>query len=125
MGSFFVSLFWLAISLAIGGVLGEKLKGQQRAGTLLGLLGPIGWICVILLTDKRAKCPACKSALNPGATKCARCGTEIPRAAAPIDPAYRSARPVEDRESWKKAVWMLFIIAAAIATMVAIAVRAS
>lgn len=125
MGSVFVSLFWLALSLAIGGVLGDKLKGQQKAGTLLGLLGPIGWICVILLTDRRAKCSACKSALNPGATKCARCGTDVPRATVSIDPAYRSARPVEDRESWKKVVWLLVIIAAAIALSVAIAIRAS
>jgi len=93
MGALFVLLFWLAISLAIGGALGGKLKGQQKAGTWLGLLGPIGWICVILLTDRRPKCSACKSALNPGATKCARCGTDVVRIAAPsIDPAYRSAK---------------------------------
>ena len=93
MGSLFVSLFWLAISLAIGGTLGDKLKGQRKAGTFLGLLGPIGWICIILLTDRRPKCPACKSALNPGATRCARCATDVVRISAPaLDPAYRSAK---------------------------------
>lgn len=71
-----VLLFWLAISLAIGGALGEKLKGQRRAGMLLGVFGPIGWICVILLSDKRTKCRKCMSAMNPGAVRCAKCGAD-------------------------------------------------
>jgi hypothetical protein len=71
------ALLWIVLSLAIGGAIGKKFKGDQRMGTILGLLGPIGWACVLLLKDKRALCPACKSALNPGASKCARCGTIV------------------------------------------------
>lgn len=77
MSGLFGSLLWIVVSLAVGGALGKKFNGNQKAGTLLGLLGPLGWVCVLLLKDQRRLCPACKSALNPGATKCARCGTAV------------------------------------------------
>lgn len=115
-GSCAVALLYLAISLAIGGALGKHFKGDQKNGTLLGLLGPLGWACVILLRDKRALCPACRSALNPGAVKCARCGADVPRVPMPNAAAV-------SRATWKSFALIVAIVAVALVAMVFLAVK--
>lgn len=71
------SLVFFVASLAIGGWLGERFRGNATAGTLLGLLGPLGWAIIPAIQDRRQKCPECRTALNPGARRCHKCRAEI------------------------------------------------
>lgn len=73
----------------VGSAIGAN-RGRRGAGTLLGLLlGPIGWIVVLLGPDYRAACAHCRAPLAaPDATVCARCGREQP------PPARRPGEPV-------------------------------
>jgi len=69
-------LVWLVLGL-IGGAIGSR-KGRTGAGFLFGiLLGPIGWIVILLGPDlgpQPIKCQECKGPLEPGATRCRHCG---------------------------------------------------
>jgi len=96
----FYSLAFLVLALGIGGLLGKHLRNQQKAGTLLGFLGPLGWAFVLLLNDRRLRCPECRSVVDPEATRCARCGARFsaqvtssapPRPAPPAEQISRSA----------------------------------
>jgi hypothetical protein len=69
---------WIALGALVGYKLGDGLKGRGRAGAWLGgLLFFFGWIAVLLLDDHRPKCPECRSAIAPGARRCAKCGTQL------------------------------------------------
>lgn len=62
---------------AIGAVIGSK-KGRAFIGFLLGaLFGPLGWALALCPSDQRQKCPECKAPVNPGASRCCHCGSEI------------------------------------------------
>lgn len=70
---------WFTICPLIGGLIGIQRR-RFLSGVVWGLiLGPIGWLLVLLLADCRPKCPECKSPLNDGATRCHRCGCEVAR----------------------------------------------
>ena len=69
--------FFVVIGCGIGSIIGDKARGRKVAGAWLGLLAPLGWALVLLFDDHRRKCPACRSAVDPKATKCPRCGTEL------------------------------------------------
>lgn len=82
----FAVLLWLVFFGGAGIALGQ-LRGRPEEGAVLGgLLGPVGWVIVILLPDLRRKCPACKGAVAEGASACRNCGRELPP---PVIPAER------------------------------------
>ncbi len=71
-GGLFIS-FWLIVGAVVGGLIGAT-RNNAGSGVLWGaLLGPIGWIIVLFL-DNRRKCLECKAPLNEGATRCSHCG---------------------------------------------------
>lgn len=66
------------VCAVIGTLLSKHFKGRDLAGLLLGLfLGPLGLLLIFAISDKRPKCPECRSALNAGARKCSKCGASI------------------------------------------------
>lgn len=66
------------ICAVIGTLLSKHFKGREGPGLLLGLfLGPLGLLLIFAISDKRPKCPECRSAINAGARKCAKCGASI------------------------------------------------
>jgi hypothetical protein len=89
----------------IGGLIGARRK-QVVSGVVWGaLLGPVGWIIVVLLPHRGARCPACGGVLGKdGATKCMHCATDLPRpvvsepAAAPqVHPQVKKPRATMPR----------------------------
>ncbi len=76
----FQLFFAVVIGAGVGSLIGEKARGRKVAGAWLGLLGPLGWVLVLLFEDHRRKCPACRSAVDPKATKCPRCASDLPLA---------------------------------------------
>ena len=78
----FTDYFWIvfpfAIFLGVGAYIG-KSRGRLPLGCILGLcLGPVGWLIVGLLSDRRTKCPECRGLVDPSARKCRHCGSVIP-----------------------------------------------
>lgn len=66
----------------LGAILGKVYRARELAGFLLGLfLGPLGILLLFAASDLRPKCPDCKSVVNRGARKCAKCGADITAAA--------------------------------------------
>lgn len=69
---------WIALGALVGYKLGDSLKGRGQAGAWLGgIFFLFGWLIVLLLDDHRPKCPECRSAVAPGARRCAKCGTQL------------------------------------------------
>ncbi len=102
----------------IGVVIGER-KGRPFAGFVFGaLLGPIGWVVVLLGPDLKAqqeatrlrKCPYCAELVQPDAKVCKHCGRDIaPLVAQPSpEPVVREAEQpavdstIQEYEHWKK-----------------------
>lgn len=68
----------LCVSAVIGGLIAQLLNGRAGSGLLLGLLlGPLGWVIVFFLEDKRKRCPACRSVIDGQATVCPHCATPL------------------------------------------------
>jgi hypothetical protein len=92
------------INTLIGCFIGER-RGRAYDGSILGFcLGPLGWIIVLVMEDKRSKCPHCASPiLSESATVCARCARDLRPApkpvAQPLPPkrVYVAPRPVATR----------------------------
>lgn len=76
----------LAGGALIGAVIGTAIgarKNRTGFGLVVGLLlGPIGWLIVLLMPSNFPKCPACKGDVVKGATKCKNCGSDLPAPAA-------------------------------------------
>jgi hypothetical protein len=69
---------WIACVL-VGALIG-KYRGRTDSGVILAaLLGPIGWLAVALMDDKRPKCIECGGVVVEGARKCLHCGSAIER----------------------------------------------
>jgi hypothetical protein len=89
------------IATLVGYFLGQQ-RGRAYDGSILGFcLGPLGWIIVLVMADKRSKCPHCASPiLAESATVCARCARDLRPApnpvAQPLPPkrVYVAPRPV-------------------------------
>jgi hypothetical protein len=99
-------------------VIGER-KGRRLAGFLFGaLLGPVGWVVVLLGPDLKAqqeatrlrKCPYCAELVQPDAKVCKHCGRDIaPLVAQPSpEPVVREVEQpavsstIQEYEHWKK-----------------------
>ena len=67
------AIFGMLVGFALG-----KLRAQPGAGTLLGAtLGPIGWLLIFTLADKRPRCSECRGIVIDGATRCRHCGGQL------------------------------------------------
>ena len=70
-------LFWLIIGPVIGFAIG-RARGRPEFGVALGLLvGPIGWLLLVLAPDARRKCPMCLGPVPEAARKCRHCGSDL------------------------------------------------
>lgn len=70
---------WLLLGL-VGCVIGN-FHGRPAAGFFLGfILGPIGWLLVLLLKRGGRKCPACLCVVHDQAVRCRHCGKTLPPA---------------------------------------------
>lgn len=62
-----------ALFAALGYFVG-RTKGRPDEGAVLGLvLGPLGLLIILLVEDKRPRCPHCREAIAPGAEICPHC----------------------------------------------------
>jgi len=53
-------LGWLIVGAVIGGALGAW-KNRITFGVMVGgLIGPLGWLLILILPNNHPKCPACK-----------------------------------------------------------------
>ncbi len=65
------------INALVGWAIGQS-KQRAGAGFLYGLLlGPIGWIVMILFPNAGQKCPHCGGMAKKGASVCCHCGRDI------------------------------------------------
>lgn len=65
------------INAGIGALLGN-IKKRALAGAILGFfLGIIGWILILVLEDRRRKCPYCRATVADDAKTCPRCRKDI------------------------------------------------
>ena len=66
------------VGAVIGGLIG-MIRGRADEGAILGfLLGPIGWLIVLVGKDARPKCPLCRGTLETLAVqRCRHCGGEL------------------------------------------------
>ncbi len=66
------------LSTAVGAIVGNA-KNQALLGALLaGLLGPLGWLFILLVPDARRRCPHCAGNLpDQRVTKCMHCGSYV------------------------------------------------
>ena len=67
----------IAINALIGWAIG-KAKQREGAGILYGLLlGPLGWIVLMLFPSAGQKCPHCGGMAKKGAMVCCHCGRDL------------------------------------------------
>lgn len=67
-----------AIMGALGGLAIGRCRGRPEAGLWLGLLlGPLGWLILIVGPDHRPKCPECGGVVVKGARRCKNCGQAL------------------------------------------------
>lgn len=76
------SVLWILVGGGIGAAIGAR-KNRTAFGFVVGfIIGPIGWLIVLVMPSNFPKCPACKGDVIPGATKCKNCGSDLPAPAA-------------------------------------------
>jgi hypothetical protein len=68
----------------IGWVIGAKVKGRPLAGFLWGLIGPPGWLVVLLFYGGTVRCQDCGQMTPSAAAQdlpahlfCRRCGVRV------------------------------------------------
>jgi len=63
---------------ALIGILIGNLRGRPGDGALWSLiLGPLGWLIVLVGPDYRPKCPECRGVIEEDARRCKNCGTDL------------------------------------------------
>lgn len=66
-------LAWLIIGSLVGALCG-KYKGRVAEGIAAGMvLGPLGWLLMLLAKDMRARCPECGGLVVQGVRRCQHC----------------------------------------------------
>ena len=67
----------ICLNVVIGWAIG-KSKQREGAGALYGLLlGPLGWIIMLLFPSAGTKCPHCGGIAKKGASVCCHCGRDL------------------------------------------------
>jgi hypothetical protein len=68
----------IMLSGYIGALIGQR-RGRGMTGALLSIvLGPLGWLIVIIMPDaNKAACPACRTMIPFDASICANCRTAV------------------------------------------------
>ena len=95
----------LLIAMVIGGgvgVLVGAFRGRASEGGAWGaLLGPVGWLVVLLRPDLRRRCPACLGPVPVDASRCRHCGGALVAMTAVRCPACGEAGqvPTSDRRA--------------------------
>jgi len=75
---FWISLIVGLIFSALIGILIGNLRGRPGDGALYSLiLGPIGWLIILVGPDYRPKCPECRGVIEEGARRCKNCGADL------------------------------------------------
>jgi predicted amidophosphoribosyltransferase len=70
-------IVWWPSMAVVGGLIG-LMNGRVLAGLVLGFfLGPIGWLIIFFLEDKRRRCPACRGVIDPKTSICPHCRTSL------------------------------------------------
>lgn len=70
-------LLVILLFVAVGGALGHW-KNRLAFGLIVSLLlGPIGWVVVLVMPNNRPKCPDCKGDIVAGARRCKNCGSVL------------------------------------------------
>ena len=70
-------IIWVIIMSLIGAAIGAR-RGRGEAGFLFGLLlGPLGWVIILIGPDYRRKCPECGGILEGDYPKCKHCGATL------------------------------------------------
>jgi hypothetical protein len=88
---------WL-ISAVVGAIIGNN-KGRPAAGAIYGLLlGPLGWIVILIAPDVRPKCPECGGTTVRGAQKCMNCGSHLRPDVARASPMRKPGAMARDRD---------------------------
>ena len=84
---FGLSVTLLVVCAWVGSALGAA-RGRGFFGFMVGLLlGPIGWLFVLLLPREVRRCHACMEVVHPKAQKCRCCGCEL--ISAPVSNPFR------------------------------------
>jgi hypothetical protein len=84
---------WI-VCVLIGALIG-KYRGRVDSGIIwAAILGPIGWLIVALMEDKRPICRFCGGVVVPGAIKCKNCGSDITPTVAPTKDKPSAAQRV-------------------------------
>ncbi len=81
---------WWIFAAIIGYLIGVR-RGRPVVGIIYSvLLGPLGWLLTLLLVeDRRPRCPHCREVIQAGAMVCARCRQPTVRSAAAEHAAWR------------------------------------
>ncbi len=65
----------------LSGFIGYRLgvwKGRPGLGLVMGLLGPIGWVVMLVVPDDSdLNCQECRGRVNEGASRCCHCGSAL------------------------------------------------
>jgi len=71
----------IAFAALVGALIGAlcgQARGRVGAGVIFGLLlGPIGWLLVLVGKDYRPKCPHCGGVIETGKRVCKHCGRDL------------------------------------------------
>lgn len=79
---FWASLIGGLIFSCLVGIWIGNMRGRPGDGALFSLLlGPIGWLIILIGPDYRPKCPECRGVIEEGVRRCKNCGVDLMPAA--------------------------------------------
>lgn len=81
----FAWLAWFAIGAIVGAIIARVREQDVVGGAVLSaILGPIGWLILLLRDDDRPKCSECGGRMVFGAKRCRHCGEQRKPPAPPV-----------------------------------------
>ena len=73
-----ISTFFSLAGFGVAGWLLGRFKDRPLAGAIWGvLLGPIGWVIIVLGPKGRTPCPYCGASLTLRQARCGACGAAM------------------------------------------------